>query len=614
MRRFLSLLFVTTSAAWGQGNSANGRALESVGTSVVVPQSTAPVGNASTAESFGASPSVSAATNVSAIQNALNATGIVTISRCGTYSVNGPLVIKSNTRLQIAPCVQLFQGRGTNNNLVVNYAYTQRGYLSSKPTPFIFANGASGCGAHKTVYVAFTNGSGTGGYGSIQTNASGVPTGLLTIINPGAYYSSTAPTQGAIYNSTGSYACSMGGTNSSPATFSGGGVTNPIAAVALTWNSSSPEEVTVNWSGHPFYNSGKTLTQQAYVTVWNASPSAFNGTFLVETVPSSSTFTYRLRRNPGCSALTCNGSNQTIATDHGTSVVAMQADQNIIIDGGSWNYNGTNNSAANGLNVGNSIIFFAVENVEIRNLNFIQPKQDAVFFAAVTDAHVHDSTDEGNGAVQFFECQGPCYNVDVDHISTTGWDDGMTFISRTQPGFYSNIILSYGDVQNSGFSHINRVAPNDVPTQATGEVTFYASQTEYTGGIYARDIGGSMYTNAAAGGVDISCVALTAGNGAAVIDTADIENINGTCTWAVRVTGNPVNSLTVNHVTMKNITCNPQNSGYQAIPTEGEECVQFFTYATIGKAEVEKLNYSTTAHAKGNIYAIEDASTIGELS
>src|SRR5271169_5540515 len=70
------------------------------------------------AESFGASSSASASTNTTAIQLALNLGGTVTLSTCGTYQFNGPLVAPKggNLTFRVSPCVTLQQANSNNNN------------------------------------------------------------------------------------------------------------------------------------------------------------------------------------------------------------------------------------------------------------------------------------------------------------------------------------------------------------------------------------------------------------------------------------------------------------------------------------------------------------------
>jgi hypothetical protein len=59
------------------------------------------------AESFGADPNASAALNTTAIQAALNKTGLVTLTTPGTYLISDTLVISSNTYFQIGPNVTI---------------------------------------------------------------------------------------------------------------------------------------------------------------------------------------------------------------------------------------------------------------------------------------------------------------------------------------------------------------------------------------------------------------------------------------------------------------------------------------------------------------------------
>lgn len=71
------------------------------------------------AESYGASPSASAATNTPAIQSALNVRGTVTLTTCGTYNINAPLILPQggNVTFRRTPCVKLFLANGSNSNM-----------------------------------------------------------------------------------------------------------------------------------------------------------------------------------------------------------------------------------------------------------------------------------------------------------------------------------------------------------------------------------------------------------------------------------------------------------------------------------------------------------------
>lgn len=112
-----------------------------------------------TAESYGASSSASAATNASAIQNALTNTGTVSLKTPGIYYINATLVIYSNTRFIIGPGVVIRQQSpaGQAKQILVNYAYTtysawNSGSAKSGPLTISAGNMTS---SGKTVTVQF---------------------------------------------------------------------------------------------------------------------------------------------------------------------------------------------------------------------------------------------------------------------------------------------------------------------------------------------------------------------------------------------------------------------------------------------------------------------------
>lgn len=78
-------------------------------------------------ESFGASPSATAATNTAAIQAALNVGGLVTLTNPGTYAVNNTLVIASNTQLRVGPGVTIQEAASINKPILVNSGYNTLG-------------------------------------------------------------------------------------------------------------------------------------------------------------------------------------------------------------------------------------------------------------------------------------------------------------------------------------------------------------------------------------------------------------------------------------------------------------------------------------------------------
>jgi hypothetical protein len=64
-----------------------------------LPGSALPSGIGTMAESFGASPSATAAINTASLNAALALGGTVTLNTPGVFQINAPLVYRSNTRL-----------------------------------------------------------------------------------------------------------------------------------------------------------------------------------------------------------------------------------------------------------------------------------------------------------------------------------------------------------------------------------------------------------------------------------------------------------------------------------------------------------------------------------
>lgn len=82
-----------------------------------------PAYSAIAVESFGASPSASAATNTSAIQAALTIGGKVTLLTPGTYEVSSTLIFDSNTYLELGPNTEIKKAPGMDAMLAQNSNY-----------------------------------------------------------------------------------------------------------------------------------------------------------------------------------------------------------------------------------------------------------------------------------------------------------------------------------------------------------------------------------------------------------------------------------------------------------------------------------------------------------
>jgi hypothetical protein len=438
-------------------------------------------------ESLGASPSSTASTNSAAIQNALNSGGLVTLSQCGTYQINQPLVVGSGTHFVKSDCATLQLAAGSNTNMLVNSAYTQRGFVSTGPT--LSSTSATGCptytigGVAGRIYAQFSGGTGIGAVG-YMTVSGGVPTGSVTMLNGGSYYTSV-PTSGTFTNGAGTAQCST----SSTGTFTGGTIAaGSLKTVTLTWSSGSAD-VTVTW---PTNLPSTFSAGQTYVAIFgNANPTAFNGVFPIESCGSNpcsngNTFTYRMFYIPA-------------SAPSGTTV-ALQADANITVEGGTWDYNFANQSNVAGTIAGDTILISAAQNVHLKNLTFLNPTQDEVLYGMVRDFFILDSGDASTTTysttpailLQFSLGQGPIFNSKIERISTLGNDDGATMMNYVGDS-YQLVALSQGDVINSGIDHINRFNQN--ASGSSGLLAFFPGGGGFKmTGVYATNITGVVNT------------------------------------------------------------------------------------------------------------------------
>lgn len=112
---------------------------------------------------YGAIPGGDASVNTAAIQQALNAGGLVTIVRPGTYLINDWLIIKSNTRLVISEGVTLKPAPGTNKNVIVNEAYLGQGRFTDINVSTLTSSGVTG-----TATTAIAHGFVVGDYVAIN--------------------------------------------------------------------------------------------------------------------------------------------------------------------------------------------------------------------------------------------------------------------------------------------------------------------------------------------------------------------------------------------------------------------------------------------------------------
>lgn len=542
--------------------------------------------NLFSAEGFGASPSASAAVNTTAIQNALNQTGLVTLTACGTYQINKHLVIKSNTYFKVASCVTIQLAPNINDNLIINNAYANRGYVSGT---IAYLSGTSGCPTNTTIYgvpsyltqAGSTSISGYAAYGSISTNGSGVPTGNFTFSGSGGGWYTTVPSSITTFYDVNGNADSCSGT----AVFNPAGATVTGNMTNITISGSTSTLVNAIWN-----NNNLIPGQSAVIIFGQTNPTQFNGVFIVESTPTANTFTYRTNR-----LITSPPSGQT---------VAMLADTNITIDGGTWDGNGPNENS-NGLITGIGIIIGGAYNTHIKNIKCLNTQQNCINEGMVRGFYISDSGDGGPLDRQFNKGYGPEIEADISNIHTVGQDDGVTYMITDGAAAFGGLSWSYGDVMNAGFDHVDGMRQG-YPLAASGIVDFFASNLAYMGGVYAKHITGmasprdSKSTSSAA----IACVSLSGIDTAASIDSFNGEDINCNASWSFATGGS--GTLVINDLKLDQLTCNQQSAnGGNANPQTGNQtCVDFNSNTQFNNWSIDHMVISNQGNTSQADYMI----------
>jgi hypothetical protein len=612
---------------------------------------------------------------------------------CGNYQLNSPIVISSNTNFVNPKCSTLQLAANSTTNMLVNYAYTQRGYVSVGPS--LSSTTATACPSYlinnqsNQIYVQFSGGTGVGAFG-YMTVSGGIPTGAVTIVNGGSFYTAV-PTTATFTNGSGSPVCST----SSTGTFTGGTLSSgSIATATLQWvstatsagatfsNGSSsisasnafypgqevtftgtmPGNFTTNTSYYvlasgltgstfqvaAYFNgpaivagagaSGNSVlsavtTQvgvtsstnlpsafvagQSYVGVFGTgNPSVFNGVFLVESCAanpcsSGTTFTYRAAYIPA-------------SAPSGTTLF-LQADQNITVDGGQWNYAYANQAELRDWTpLGSGMIFFDCQNCRVQNVTYLNQGIYDLLTGMTRDFYFLDSTDgtttsAGNPAInrQIFGGEGPMINVKLERISTYGNDDGVQSYAYVGDQ-YQNVAISQGDLINVGYDHIDRFSANS----SSGMAGFFPGGNSASGagpfkaaGLYATNITGVIDPKQAQNPVACVTVQGTAmGSSAAFLDDIYVNNVSGNCTWSFHigavtsiVSGSPtVIAWNANNIIAERLFCN-QAAVNQNSSNGGQVCAYVDPNTTVNSLTVSHLNSSnqqntTTAALSGRIW------------
>ncbi len=198
------------------------------------------------------------------------------------------------------------------------------------------------------------------------------------------------------------------------------------ATATLTW--SSGYSVTMTWTNH-----GRAVGDP--VSVEGTTQSYFNGVFLVESVPTANTLTYKTVRLP-------------LTGPTGTTKVRV-ANKNIKIFGCTFDANYPTYSGTS-LNQSALVIGHAY-NVRLTDIITLNAQQYGVNAGAVRDLVVTNIT--ANTAKDIIKVYGPAYGTKVDGVYGIAADDMVSFQTKEAPAF-SAYIWTFGDVIGARASNI----------------------------------------------------------------------------------------------------------------------------------------------------------------
>lgn len=408
-----------------------------------------------------ASPSASAATNTSAINNALANSGTVTLTKCGTYNVNGNFILTSNTRFSVAPCVTLIETGSPASDFIENHAFANRGALVTTATVTFNSSGStlSGCSTGTQTVTFNNNGGAQQAQGTVTVSGASGPTNgaAVTITQAGGMYTA-APTQGTVSSCSGT------------GNFNGATITGAATAVTISYTSPNTTATVswTNWNSAPFNLAvGLPVYLAGVATSPYNVPSAFSGVFTITTPTVSNTsFTITLDHLP--------------ASSFSGTVYAIPADYNIIVEGGQWNYNNPTNGVTNDLKA-NAFNFGAVQAAIVRDVVCTLAEKYCVFLSAARDSETRNvGAPVTNSDIVKLECS--LKNVHAYNTWGRNGDDGVSWMNWGG-SFYD--AWCAGDVQNTGIDGTDITS-----TAGSALAVAYFSAPYYTGGTFIRNIHG----------------------------------------------------------------------------------------------------------------------------
>lgn len=343
-------------------------------------------------------------------------------------------------------------------------------------------------------------------------------------------------------------------------------VSQETATVTIAWTAGV--RATVTWTAHG-------LTTDDYVTFQGAAQGEYNNCFRVAEVLTANTFIICLYRKPS-------------ATASGT-ITGYKCAKNFSIEGGTWDYDYTNNPSAAQTYDRHGIVIAFAGNFVVRDIIAKDTYKYGLNTCAVCDYQLYNI--KGDEPAEILKTYGPCANGYINGIHGMAWDDCTTIQGKEPPAFIA-YMPAFGDVHNIEISNVNVNVRST--GGASGAVVVYASDNEFISGIKYRNVIAECVVGH--GFVVRNGTGFTAG----VIDSLDVDGITATGKASTNF-GIQIN-CDVRQARFANIHFAPSDETTNQFKTE--------TGFTVSNLLIENCNYVNTAwptSAGGFLFNIQSA-------
>lgn len=325
------------------------------------------------------------------------------------------------------------------------------------------------------------------------------------------------------------------------------------SSVSLAWTSGT--QVTVTWAAH-----GKTVGD--YVWLLGASEARYRGVFRVDSVVDADNFKVNTAVSP-------------TAAPSGT-ITAKAATTNVIVEGGTWDYNypANNGSALNAF----AMSFYGCADVSVRDVSFETSAKYSLCFCAFMNAEAKRIV--SNTQSDCIKVYGPGNVFSLDGISGSSGDDILSV--QAQEGTpYAAYQIQTGDLYQIVAKNIN-----GKQSGTTSNVNIYLSDNCILYGLDVAGVGGAGMANLAI------AIQKSVGETTGFAEEIKLSNISTSGTNAVYWASGYVANITID--------------GVQANPhlTTSNPVINFTGGASAGVINIQNSNFKKAAWSSATAYAI----------